>query len=99
MRTNPQFLRYAIAPGVLALGCLSAIACSSGTSETNPEPKPRGPVSFVQKPAPEAKTGTKVGEKAPDLGIKDQNGKKRELKEFLGKGKKTAIVFHRSIRW
>jgi len=50
------------------------------------------------KPAPEEQTGLKVGEKAPRLTLKDQEGKERSLDEFLGKGK-VALVFYRSADW
>jgi cytochrome oxidase Cu insertion factor (SCO1/SenC/PrrC family) len=48
--------------------------------------------------APDAKTGLKVGTKAPAFTLKDQNGKERSLDEFLKKGK-TALVFYRSASW
>jgi cytochrome oxidase Cu insertion factor (SCO1/SenC/PrrC family) len=47
---------------------------------------------------PDAKTGLKVGVKAPIFKLKDQNGKDRELDEFLKKGK-VALVFYRSASW
>ncbi len=50
------------------------------------------------KPAPEGRTGLKVGEKAPKFTLKDQEGKERSLDEFLGKGK-VALVFYRSADW
>ena len=49
-------------------------------------------------PAPEAKTGLKVGEKAPAFKLKDQTGKERELSEFVKQGK-VALVFYRSASW
>lgn len=49
-------------------------------------------------PAPEAKTGIKIGEKSPEFTLKDQSGKERSLNEFLKKGK-VALVFHRSAEW
>ncbi len=42
--------------------------------------------------------GLKVGDKAPEFSLVDQNGKKRTLKN-LSNGKKVALVFHRSARW
>jgi cytochrome oxidase Cu insertion factor (SCO1/SenC/PrrC family) len=47
---------------------------------------------------PEAKTGLKVGAKAPVFKLMDQNGKERGLDEFLKKGK-VALVFYRSASW
>jgi hypothetical protein len=49
-------------------------------------------------PAPEAKTGLKLGAKAPAFTLKDQSGKERSLDEFLKKGK-VALVFYRSADW
>ena len=54
---------------------------------------------FAQdKEPPPEKTGVKVGEKAPEFALKDQNGKERALDEFLKKGK-VALVFYRSASW
>ena len=50
------------------------------------------------KPAPEELTGLKVGAKAPNFTLKDQEGKERSLDEFLKKGK-VALVFYRSADW
>ena len=50
------------------------------------------------KPAPEGQTGLKVGAKAPEFTLKDQEGKERRLDEFLAKGK-VALVFYRSADW
>ena len=50
------------------------------------------------KPAPEERTGPKVGEKAPSFTLKDQEGKDRSLDEFLKNGK-VALVFYRSADW
>jgi cytochrome oxidase Cu insertion factor (SCO1/SenC/PrrC family) len=49
-------------------------------------------------PPPEAKSGLKVGEKAPAFKLKDQNGKERTLDEFVKQGK-VALVFYRSASW
>ena len=49
-------------------------------------------------PAPENKTGLKVGEKAPEFKLKDQSGKERSLKDLL-KGGNVALVFYRSASW
>jgi cytochrome oxidase Cu insertion factor (SCO1/SenC/PrrC family) len=51
------------------------------------------------KPAPEGLPGLKVGVKAPTFTLRDQEGKERSLDEFLGKGKKVALVFYRSADW
>jgi len=42
--------------------------------------------------------GIKVGEKAPDFALKDQNGKVHTLGEFTKQGK-VALVFYRSASW
>jgi hypothetical protein len=52
----------------------------------------------AQSPAPEAKTGLKVGTPAPAFALKDQNGKERSLGEFLKAGP-VALVFFRSADW
>jgi cytochrome oxidase Cu insertion factor (SCO1/SenC/PrrC family) len=49
-------------------------------------------------PAPDEKTGLKIGEKAPAFKLKDQNGKERTLEEFVKQGK-VALVFYRSASW
>ena len=49
-------------------------------------------------PAPEDKTGIKVGDKAPEFKLKDQAGKERALSEFLKDGP-VALVFYRSASW
>jgi len=49
-------------------------------------------------PAPEEKTGLKVGEKAPEFTLKDQAEKERALKEMLKDGP-VALVFFRSASW
>ncbi len=68
----------------------SAIACTvllAVVAATNAADQP-----------PDWKTGLKVGAKAPAFKLKDQNGKERELDEFLKKGK-VALVFYRSASW
>jgi uncharacterized protein (TIGR03067 family) len=52
----------------------------------------------VAAPAPEEKTGPKVGATAPDFTLKDQHGKDRALKELVKDGP-VALVFHRSAAW
>ena len=42
--------------------------------------------------------GLKVGDKAPDFTLKDQNGKEQKLTDLL-KESSVAIVFHRSASW
>ncbi len=54
--------------------------------------------AFAADPAPEEKTGIKVGEKAPDFTLKDQSGKEQSLKDLLKKTN-VAIVFYRSADW
>ena len=49
-------------------------------------------------PAPEEKTGLKVGEKAPEFTLKDQTGTERSLRDLL-KGGPVALVFYRSAGW
>ena len=55
-------------------------------------------VAVAADPAPEAKTGVKVGEKAPTFKLKDQSGQERELSTLLKDGP-VALVFHRSASW
>jgi cytochrome oxidase Cu insertion factor (SCO1/SenC/PrrC family) len=55
-------------------------------------------VARAADPAPEEKTGPKVGEKAPEFTLKDQAGKERALKELLKDGP-VALVFYRSASW
>jgi len=44
--------------------------------------------------------GLKVGEHAPALTLKDQNGEARSLDGLVSKGKgKVALVFYRSADW
>ena len=52
----------------------------------------------VGQQAPDAKTGLKVGAKAPDFKLKDQSGKERSLDEYLKKGN-VALIFYRSASW
>lgn len=54
---------------------------------------------FAADPAPEEKTGLKVGEKAPKFTLKDQAGKERKLDDFLADGTTVAVVFYRSASW
>ncbi len=49
-------------------------------------------------PAPDEKTGIKVGEKAPAFKLKDQTGTERELAALLKDGP-VALVFYRSASW
>ena len=49
-------------------------------------------------PAPEAKTGLRVGEKAPEFRLKDQSGAERSLATLLKDGN-VALVFYRSASW
>ena len=49
-------------------------------------------------PAPEEKTGLKVGEKAPEFKFKDQAGKEHTLAGLLKDGP-VALVFYRSASW
>jgi hypothetical protein len=49
-------------------------------------------------PAPEEKTGLKVGEKAPEFTLKDQAGNERSLRDLLKDGP-VALVFYRSASW
>ncbi len=58
-----------------------------------------GTGAFAQeKEPPPEKTGVKIGEKAPEFTLKDQNGNERTLGEFLKKAK-VALVFYRSASW
>ena len=55
-------------------------------------------LGWAAEPAPEAKTGLKIGTKAPAFTLKDQAGKERTLDEFRHKGT-VALVFYRSASW
>ncbi|MDA7978916.1 MAG: hypothetical protein MPJ50_09130 [Pirellulales bacterium] len=48
--------------------------------------------------AQEHKPGIKVGDVAPAIELKDQNGKVITLKALIAE-KPTALVFHRSASW
>jgi len=50
------------------------------------------------KPAPEGRTGLKVGLEAPKFSLKDQEGNERSLDDLLKKGP-VALVFYRSADW
>ena len=56
------------------------------------------PVQSAAADPPPEKTGLKTGEKAPAFKLKDQNGKERELSDFVKQGK-VALVFYRSASW
>jgi cytochrome oxidase Cu insertion factor (SCO1/SenC/PrrC family) len=49
-------------------------------------------------PAPEEKTGIKVGQRAPAFELEDQAGRKRSLSDLLAKDP-VALVFYRSASW
>lgn len=49
-------------------------------------------------PAPEEKTGIKVGEKAPKFELQDHSGKKQTLAALHEDGA-VALVFYRSASW
>jgi hypothetical protein len=49
-------------------------------------------------PAPDEKTGLKVGDKAPEFKLKDQAGEERALSTMLKDGP-VALVFYRSASW
>lgn len=49
--------------------------------------------------APETMTGLKVGEKAPDFTLKDQEGKEHSLTSLLAKEGTAVLVFYRSADW
>ncbi len=57
-----------------------------------------GASAWAADPAPEEKSGLKVGEKAPGFTLKDKTGKERTQGEFTKAGK-VAIVFYRSASW
>lgn len=48
--------------------------------------------------APDEKTGAKVGERAPEFKLKDQNNKEQSLAALLKEGP-VALVFYRSASW
>ncbi len=49
-------------------------------------------------PAPEEKTGIKVGDRAPGFALEDQDGEERTLSGLLEDGP-LAVVFYRSADW
>ena len=55
-------------------------------------------VASAADPAPDEKTGIKVGEKAPEFKLKDQAGEERALSALLKDGP-VALVFFRSAGW
>ena len=55
-------------------------------------------VVSAAEPAPEEKTGIKVGDKAPEFKLKDQTGEERTLSAMLKDGP-VALVFYRSASW
>ena len=55
-------------------------------------------VAAATAPAPDEKTGIKVGENAPEFKLKDQAGKERALSALLKDGP-VALVFYRSASW
>lgn len=54
--------------------------------------------SAEDKWAPDEMTGVKVGEKAPDFTLKDQNGKEVALSDLVKQGT-VALNFYRSANW
>ncbi len=66
---------------------LTVVAIPDVAAQGQAQPTPKEP-----------QTGLKVGEKAPDFTLKDQDGRARSLDEFLKKGK-VALVFYRSADW
>jgi hypothetical protein len=55
-------------------------------------------VLLAYDPPPDLKAGLRVGAKAPEFTLKDQDNKERTLDEFLRKGK-VALIFYRSASW
>lgn len=43
--------------------------------------------------------GLAAGKKAPDFRLKDQQGRERQLQEFLAEDEQLALVFYRSADW
>jgi hypothetical protein len=56
-------------------------------------------VLSAAEPAPEGKTGLKVGTKAPAFTLRDQAGNERKLGEFYQGDGMVALVFYRSASW
>lgn len=54
--------------------------------------------AIAAEPAPDEKTGIKVGQKAPEFTLKDQTGAERALSTLLKDGP-VALVFYRSANW
>ena len=59
----------------------------------------QAPLGAAQDPAPPEKTGSKVGEKAPAVKLKDQSSKERTLDDIRKDADYVAIVFYRSASW
>jgi cytochrome oxidase Cu insertion factor (SCO1/SenC/PrrC family) len=78
---------------------LAAVLSLSGLGWAQQRGQRRGEQTGPPRPLPEEKSGIKVGQKAPEFKLKDQNGKETELKSLLAPGKKVALVFHRSADW
>jgi cytochrome oxidase Cu insertion factor (SCO1/SenC/PrrC family) len=57
-----------------------------------------GALAQEPKKMAEENTGPKVGTKAPDFTLKDQDGKEIKLSDYVKSGK-TAVVFYRSASW
>ncbi len=55
-------------------------------------------VALAADPAADEKTGVKVGEKAPEFKLQDQNGREQSLTALLKDGP-AALVFYRSASW
>lgn len=66
----------------------------------SPAPVAVGPDPVVSQAGASAEeTGLTVGSTAPKFTLKDQSSEQRSLDEFLGQGKKVALVFYRSADW
>ncbi|QDV32551.1 thioredoxin domain-containing protein [Tautonia plasticadhaerens] len=69
-------------------------------AEASPAAESPGP---IEAPVPAGvegeETGLAVGSQAPRFTLSDQSGERRSLDEFLGEGKKVALVFYRSADW
>ncbi len=74
----------------------------SGPKATDPAPAEPAPTKPTTPPAaaalPTQGPGVAVGQKAPPLALKDQDGRERTLKNLLAHAK-VALVFYRSADW
>lgn len=74
------------------LACTTACALLAGTTIAQ-QSASGGQQQPAKQQQPVAHTNLKVGDKAPDFELKDQNGKTVKLKSYLGK-KNVVLAFY-----